>query len=153
MEIQKFTEKDADIWERFVAGSNNGTIFHTLKFLSYHPRSRFKSHHIIMREKDTIIALFPAVKHENGIVSHRGASYGGFVCKEDLGIHKTCLMVDQLADRLFLFLDWGFPPVFRACGHSRLAAVQRQLFTHGLPLCGFQDLDVGTCECKDRLTR
>ncbi len=98
MEIHKFTEKDSDIWERFVAGSNNGTIFHTLKFLSYHPRGRFDNHHVLVREKDNIIALFPAVVHEGGIVSHRGASYGGFVCKEDLGIHKTCLMVDQIAD-------------------------------------------------------
>jgi hypothetical protein len=98
MEIHAFNEKDTDIWERFVAGSNNGTIFHTLRFLSYHPGGRFKNHHVLVRDKDAVVALFPAVVHENGIVSHRGASYGGFVCKEDLGIHKTCLMVDQLVD-------------------------------------------------------
>lgn len=98
MDIHVCTEKDTGAWERFVGESNNGTIFHTLKFLSYHPEGRFRDHHLLVREKDSIIALFPAVVHGDGIVSHRGASYGGFVCKKDLGIHKTSLMVEQVAD-------------------------------------------------------
>ena len=39
--VRKFTVKDTKNWDDFVNRSNNGTIFHTRKFLSYHPKNRF----------------------------------------------------------------------------------------------------------------
>ncbi len=100
MEVTKFTEKDHKHWEEFVKQANNGTIFHTLKFLSYHPPERFKSHHLLIKEKENIIALFPAVIENKIIISHKGASYGGFVLKQGLGIHDIYLCVTQLVDYL-----------------------------------------------------
>lgn len=95
MEIHKFTEKDHKYWEEFVQNANNGTIFHTLKFLSYHPAKRFKNAHLIIKEKGNIISVFPAVEVEKTIISHGGASYGGFVLKNRLGIHKTYLIIEH----------------------------------------------------------
>jgi len=100
MEIHKFTEKDHKSWEKFVASANNGTMFHTLKFLSYHPPERFKNHHLIIKEKNNIISLFPAVEQKRIIISHKGTSYGGFVLKDGLGIHKIYLIVEHLIDYL-----------------------------------------------------
>ncbi|MEO0096009.1 MAG: GNAT family N-acetyltransferase [candidate division WOR-3 bacterium] len=100
MEICQFTEKDHCNWEDFVKQANNGTIFHTLKFLSYHPPERFKSHHLLIKEKDNIIALFPAVIEDKTIISHKGASYGGFVLKQGLGIHDIYLCVAHLIEFL-----------------------------------------------------
>jgi len=100
MEIHKFTEKDHKHWEEFVPVANNGTIFHTLKFLSYHPAHRFKSFHLMVKEKNNIIALFPAVEETNSIISHKGASYGGFVIKDGLGVHEIYLAVQHSLDYL-----------------------------------------------------
>lgn len=96
MEVYKFAEKDSKQWEAFVATANNGTIFHSLKFLSYHPKQRFKNHHLIIKDRGRTIALFPAVVQDKTIISHRGASYGGFVLRDGLGIHTTYLAVENL---------------------------------------------------------
>lgn len=98
MEVHKYTEKDHKKWEDFVCKANNGTIFHSLKFLSYHPADRFKPHHLIVREKENILAVFPAVIDDKAIISHQGASYGGLVLKQGLGIHDIYLIVSHLVD-------------------------------------------------------
>ncbi len=100
MDIQRFTEKNHSQWETFVHQANNGTIFHCLKFLSYHPQGRFKDHHLIIREKGNIISLFPAVKDDKTIISHKGASYGGFVLKDGIGIRTTYLVVEHVLSYL-----------------------------------------------------
>lgn len=100
MEVSKFTEKDYKHWEEFVKQANNGTIFHTLKFLSYHPPERFKNYHLLIKEKENIIALFPAVIEDQTVISHKGASYGGFVLKSGLGIHDIYLCVAHLVEFL-----------------------------------------------------
>ncbi len=100
MQVCRLTEKDHKKWEEFVAQSNNGTIFHSLKFLSYHPSERFKSYHLMIKDKEKVIALFPAVIEEKIIISHKGASYGGFVLKEGTGIHEVSLCVSHLVEYL-----------------------------------------------------
>jgi hypothetical protein len=100
MDILEFSEKDHKNWEDFVAKANNGTIFHSLKFLGYHPPYRFRDHHLVIKDRGNIIALFPAVVEKNTIVSHKGASYGGFVLQENLGIHMIYLMVEHVVQHL-----------------------------------------------------
>jgi len=95
MDIHKLSERDHKNWESFVAQANNGTIFHSLEFLGYHPPDRFKDHHLVVKDRNNIIALFPAVENRKTIISHQGASYGGFVFKDNLGIHSIYLMVEH----------------------------------------------------------
>lgn len=108
MDIHKFSEKDHKHWEEFVARANNGTIFHSLEFLRYHPPDRFQDHHLIIKEKNNIIALFPAVTEKTSIISHKGASYGGFVLDNDLGIHTIYLMVEHVVKHL---MNHGFKKI------------------------------------------
>jgi len=95
MEVHTLTDRDHKHWETFVEHANNGTIFHTLKFLSYHPANRFQNMHLMIKEKSNILAVFPAVEDDKTIISHKGASYGGFVLKKGLGIHKVYLIVEH----------------------------------------------------------
>jgi lipid II:glycine glycyltransferase (peptidoglycan interpeptide bridge formation enzyme) len=100
MEVCRYTEKEHKQWEDFVREANNGTIFHTLKFLSYHPPERFKSNHLLIKDRGNIISVFPAVLEDKTMISHKGASYGGFVLKKGLGIHEICQCVNHLVDYL-----------------------------------------------------
>jgi len=100
MEVCKFTEKDHKHWEEFVNQANNGTIFHLQKFLGYHPPERFKNHHHIIKETGNILALFPGVVDDKTIISHKGASYGGFILKQGLGIHQVYLIVEHIIEHL-----------------------------------------------------
>jgi len=108
MDIHKLGERDHKTWEGFVAQANNGTIFHSLEFLGYHPSDRFKNHHLIIKDRSNIIALFPSVEGNKTIISHQGASYGGFVFKDNLGIHSIYLMVEHTVQ---YFKEKGFEKI------------------------------------------
>ncbi len=121
MEIHKLTERDHKNWEEFVARANNGTIFHRLEFLGYHPAGRFKDHHLIIKERGNIIATFPAVEDSKTIISHQGASYGGFVIKDELGIHTIYLMVEHTVEHL------------KKGGFEKIILTQPPLIYYGTP--------------------
>jgi hypothetical protein len=108
VETHKYTEKDHAHWERFVAGANNGTIFHSLKFLGYHPAERFKSLHLMVKEKDNLVALFPCAVEDRTVISHPGASYGGLVLKPGLGVHDIYLAAEHLVQ---YFKNQGYKKV------------------------------------------
>jgi len=95
LEIIPYRENYRDKWEKFVETSTNGTIFHKRRFLSYHPPDRFIDESIIFSEKEWI-ALFPAVEWKGFLFSHRGASYGGFVFKDNLSIKRSFDLVEKL---------------------------------------------------------
>ncbi|RMH63314.1 MAG: GNAT family N-acetyltransferase [Calditrichaeota bacterium] len=99
LNIEKFTEDFAAEWDHYVANADNGTMFHTRRFLSYHPHGRFKDHSLIFRRGNKISALFPAtdvqLDKERTLISHRGSSYGGFVYR-DMGIRDAFQLVEAL---------------------------------------------------------
>lgn len=87
-------------WDNFVAGSDNGTIFHTRKFLSYHPKPRFNDSSIIVKKNDKLFSVFPAAIIEREgkriLTSHSGASYGGFVYNSDLNLKDAFSLIEGL---------------------------------------------------------
>lgn len=72
---------DEGEWEAFWPGAVNGTLFHSLRFLAYHPPGRFEIHNVTFRRKGNLVGIMPgAVRSEDGRrvwISHPGASYGG----------------------------------------------------------------------------
>ena len=86
--IEKYTEDKKQIWNFFVKNSNNGTLFHDLDFLSYHPEDRFNEHHLMFYRKDNLISVMPmALSETDGkkvAKSPYGGSYGGIITDEQL---------------------------------------------------------------------
>lgn len=102
MEVTKYSKEDKELWESFVSCSNNGTIFHTRKFLSYHPSDRFKDTSLIFSEnKKTVAVLTAANIKRDGVptfISHQGASYGGFVYNDNLSIKQAFSLTESLIE-------------------------------------------------------
>jgi hypothetical protein len=100
--ITIFSDDDKSLWDEFVWKANNGTIFQTRQFLSYHPHGRFVDHSLSFYKERKRIAVFPAVNFiENGkriLLSHRGASYGGLIVKDTLSIRDSFELVAALTD-------------------------------------------------------
>ncbi len=98
--IEKYNESFQKQWDEFIWQANNGTIFHTRKFLNYHPPERFEDHSLIFKKNDRVIALFPATVryegHRSILTSHRGSSYGGLVTKYSLSISDAFRIVESL---------------------------------------------------------
>ena len=102
IDIVRYDNRKSQEWDDFVWSTNNGTIFHTRKFFSYHPKDRFVDHSCVIYRDNKKVALFPAVEvQQDGkriLFSHRGASYGGIVYKNPLGIRDAFDYVEALID-------------------------------------------------------
>jgi hypothetical protein len=94
--VRLFTGKDEAAWDAFVPQARNGTVFHMRKFLAYHPADRFQDHSLLFLDGEKLIAVLPAALKDNVLVSHPGASYGGFVLKPDVSVTETGAIVDTL---------------------------------------------------------
>jgi len=77
-------------WDDFVINeSENGTIFHLQKFLSYHPKGRFHDCSVLIKnKKKKIVAVFPSAIEKKVIISHPGSTYGGIVIKKYLKLQE-----------------------------------------------------------------
>ncbi|MGA1792807.1 MAG: GNAT family N-acetyltransferase [Thermoplasmatota archaeon] len=82
IEVRRYSEEDHERWDRFVRGSNNGTIFHEQQFLDYHPKGRFDFHHLIFEKDSNIFAVLPGLVKDGIFRSPAGASFGGFVTND-----------------------------------------------------------------------
>ncbi len=115
MHIEIYNDKYEEIWEDFVEKSSNGTIFHKRKFLSYHPPKRFIENSLIFKNVNNIISVFPAVNYNGFLSSHKGASYGGFVFKENITLKEAYEIVDALLNYAkesgFKGIEITFPPM------------------------------------------
>jgi hypothetical protein len=58
--VHPYEPGQATEWKAFLEASNNGTLFHDLDFLAYHPLERFDTHHLMFRQNGKLIALLPA---------------------------------------------------------------------------------------------
>lgn len=89
-------------WDAFVQTARNGTIFHTRKFLSYHPADRFTDHSLLLMDGEKIMGVLSAAKKEEGgkksLVAHPGASYGGLVIDAEASVQDTGAMIDAILE-------------------------------------------------------
>jgi hypothetical protein len=90
--VAKYSEQYCAQWEAFVAQSQQGTLFHTRAFLAYHPAERFHDASLLFFKKEKLLAVFPAAFVEKdsarALVSHPGASFGGFVAAQPLSLRE-----------------------------------------------------------------
>ena len=97
IKIKKFSESEKTKWDLFVDSSNNGTIFHLRRFLSYHTKGRFSDHSLLAYKKGKLIGVIPAatkkINHKNFFISHPGLSVGSFIVKDNLSISDSLSLV------------------------------------------------------------
>jgi hypothetical protein len=81
MIIKKYNNNFEMQWDNFIKNNSaNGTIYHTRKFLNYHPKDRFEDRSILIfdnSELNNLICVVPCCKKEDKYFSHSGATYGG----------------------------------------------------------------------------
>ena len=98
MKIVKYQNNEhQDLWDSYIQQSNNGTLFHLRKFLSYHQERIFEDCSLIFYEKEKIRAVFSGAIIDNSLYSHPGASFGGFVYN-DISFESSRKMIDLLID-------------------------------------------------------
>ncbi len=120
MKILEYSPELAAQWDNFVGESNNGTIFHTQKFLSYHPEGRFENHHLIFVDRGRWIGVLPgAAKMRDGkriYVSHPGASFGGIAANTKAGMSASNGMVE-------CWIEWAKERGFEGVEFTRVPLI------------------------------
>ena len=105
-----------DRWDEFVWSANNGTIFHTRKFLNYHPATRFRDHSLIFLKDKKIIGVMPCVLVDDKLISHPGASFGGLVIQKTITFKVSLQFVECLLEYVkstgFKKIELTNPPIF-----------------------------------------
>ena len=101
LRIQPFSEDRQAVWDDFVRDSVNGTLFHTRRFLRYHPPSRFEDASFLILDGEKLVSVVPAalIRSEDGaamLVSHPGASYGGPVFRRKASFSLILSVVDAI---------------------------------------------------------
>ncbi len=66
-------------WNSFVEKSANGTLFHRMDFLAYHPAERFSFTNLMFFRNEKLVAVLPGGVANGCYRSPMGASFGGFV--------------------------------------------------------------------------
>ena len=97
--INKFNSEDMEVWDNFVMNDSlNGTIYHTMLFLSYH-KDRFIDSSIMIYDKNKLIAVFPCCKVNQEYYSHKGSTCGGIVILEKYyELTKLTEIMDMIYD-------------------------------------------------------
>jgi len=119
LSVKRYSEDGRERWDDFVWKANNGTLFHTRRFLGYHAADRFEDHSLIFSEEKSTLAVFPAalrnVEGRRVLSSHAGASYGGFVYPENLSVRSAFDLVSALTGHCreegIHAIDMTLPPV------------------------------------------
>lgn len=100
MEVHRFTPDRAETWDTFVGQSRNGTLFHTRRFLGYHPAGRFEDHSLLISSEGKPLAVLPAAAVMEGgkkiLKAHPGATHGGLVLSPKCGSAATWDVVTAL---------------------------------------------------------
>lgn len=91
--------KDKTKWDEFVRNAANGTIFHQIKFLDYHERSKFDFHHLIFEDSGEIKAVLPGCINRSSYISPAGSSYGSLVYN-NLSFCELEAIIDVFVDYL-----------------------------------------------------
>jgi hypothetical protein len=79
MHVETLGWQDQHLWDNFIDLSFNGTIFHKMKFLSYHPKARFDYTFVGIFRGKVLLGVLPCVIDGPSLKSPVGASFGGIV--------------------------------------------------------------------------
>ena len=96
--VKKYKKNLSETWDQFVESSNNGTIYNTRRFLSYHIQRKFVDSSLCFFKQQKIVAVLPAAIKNNQLISHPGASYGGLIIRNNLKfaiIDKIITLLEQ----------------------------------------------------------
>jgi hypothetical protein len=95
--IRPYRPEDAHAWKALLRDSNNGTLFHDLDFLAYHPPGKYDFRHLVALRGAHIEAVIPGALSADGIfVSLAGASIGGPAVKKSLSAEGSLHLVEAL---------------------------------------------------------
>jgi len=99
LRVERYTLSKKSLWDRFIGSSKNGTFLFYRDYMEYHS-DRFLDHSLMFFEDTKLIAVMPANKDDNVLVSHGGLTYGGIITDEKMRVGLMLSIFDTLLETL-----------------------------------------------------
>lgn len=80
--IKDYSEGDKERWNDFVGRSKNGTFLFLRDYMDYHAQRYQDASLLVLDGGDEVVALLPANRRSDELISHEGLTYGGFLTDE-----------------------------------------------------------------------
>jgi hypothetical protein len=101
---QRYGTELQEQWDIFVRASRNGTFLFERGYIEYHA-DRFVDDSLVFRDRASrIVAVLPASREGDGVISHGGLTYGGLVVGPEAG---TCAALALLETALTHYRTTG----------------------------------------------
>jgi hypothetical protein len=98
--LRRYSDSDAESWNRFIASSKNGTFLLNRNYMDYH-RQRFDDHSLLAFDTDgALLAVIPAHRRDDMLVSHGGLTYGGVISDDAMTPLKMLGLFDSLLSHI-----------------------------------------------------
>jgi len=104
MKVVSYCDSFHEEWNAFVAGAKNGTFLFDRRYLEYHADRFTDCSLLFYDDRDQLIALLPASRHDNSVISHGGLTYGGMVTTSAM---KTAVMLDVFSSGISFLKEKG----------------------------------------------
>jgi len=97
--FEPYEDADGPRWDSFIAGSRNGTFLFQRGYMDYH-RDRFQDASLLIGNEGGLIAVLPASRSGDKLVSHGGLTYGGLVVDDRMTSGQSLALFQALAEHL-----------------------------------------------------
>lgn len=91
--VARYDEADRDEWDALVVRAKNATFLHSRSYMEYHA-DRFSDFSLVARANDRVVALLPAHRTGESVVSHGGLTFGGFLSDNGMKLPEFTAMFE-----------------------------------------------------------
>lgn len=89
-------DADAAAWDAFARSSRNGVFLFERAYMDYHADRFADASLVVEDERGALVALLPAHRDGDAVVSHGGLSFGGLVLAERSGVQQVIDVLDAV---------------------------------------------------------
>ena len=93
--VEPYTSQHKQIWDEMIAQSRNGVFLFFRDYMEYHV-NRFQDASLLFFDQQNLLAVLPANRSGNQVVSHGGLTFGGVISRQNLGASAMLELFDVL---------------------------------------------------------
>jgi hypothetical protein len=97
--VARYQEEHKRLWDEFVSQSKNGVFLFQRDYMEYHA-DRFADHSLMFFAGDRLIAVMPANRDGETVLSHAGLTFGGVVSDTRMRAGTMLEVFDSLREHL-----------------------------------------------------
>jgi Acetyltransferase (GNAT) domain len=93
--VKRYTSEHKQIWDEMIANGRNGVFLFFRDYMEYHS-DRFQDASALFFEGNRLLAVLPANRSGDQVVSHAGLTFGGVISRHNLGASAMLELFDVL---------------------------------------------------------